>query len=235
MRKTKACSVAKLAEMSNREADEVLIMLWDAGFNELSGPSDVLFGSKLDHAKRALSIPVVRQLTALPYWQNVLSLEEDDLRNLLHKMGFPMSPQARKLPKGAIKKLSAEVKKRKSVPIAPVTDSAFNLSFQRNQIKGDPLDWKAVGHIRQTRPLTLEEVISIHDTLVADFAKQDDPISPAGPRNESIIASAVFRQCTSIGGQPKYPTVEMCAAALFTMEIKEQLSYLCSFCLTKTV
>jgi hypothetical protein len=55
------------------------------------------------------------------------------------------------------------------------------------------------------RFLTVEDVLSIHEILVADFAHAGDPISPAGPRGMALVESAVGRQMTSLGGVLKYP------------------------------
>ncbi len=57
-------------------------------------------------------------------------------------------------------------------------------------------------------------MLAIHNALVLDFLHQENPIDPPGPRNDDIIASAVFRQHTSIGDVLKYPSVELSAAAL---------------------
>lgn len=62
--------------------------------------------------------------------------------------------------------------------------------------------------------LSLEEVLLIHETLVADFAVSNDPISPAGVRSIGLLASAVGRQATGIGNTLKYPDPVPNAATL---------------------
>jgi death-on-curing family protein len=57
-------------------------------------------------------------------------------------------------------------------------------------------------------------MLAIHDELVSDFAKSDDPISPPGVRSEGLLVSALSRPQTAMEGVKKYPTVEMGAAAL---------------------
>jgi death-on-curing protein len=53
--------------------------------------------------------------------------------------------------------------------------------------------------------LTPEEVLKIHEVLVADFAASGDPISPPGPRSLDLLASAVSRQHAGLGQTLKYP------------------------------
>lgn len=210
MKRSKPCCISKLAEMCDRGLDEVLLTLWDAGFDEVNGPNDVLVGNRLEQAKRVLSLPTLRQLTSLTHWQKVLSLEKEELLELLADLGFELSPQSKRLPQGALRKLSSEARKRKPVQVPAVVERAVVAP----PIKDQTLEWKTIGHVRPVRCLSLEEVLAIHYTLVADFAEHSDPIDPPGPRNDNIIASAVFRQHTCIGDQSKYPTAEMAAAAL---------------------
>lgn len=53
--------------------------------------------------------------------------------------------------------------------------------------------------------LTEEEVLSVHNILVADFANSYDPISPSGVRDGgALISSAVARQHMGYGSIDKY-------------------------------
>lgn len=63
--------------------------------------------------------------------------------------------------------------------------------------------------------LTTDQVKFIHDALVDEFAVTDDPIFPPGVKNEHLLESAVARQHTSLGGEPKYRTVAEVGASLF--------------------
>ncbi|CUS37673.1 type II toxin-antitoxin system death-on-curing family toxin [Candidatus Nitrospira nitrificans] len=62
--------------------------------------------------------------------------------------------------------------------------------------------------------LSVEDVLRIHEILVADFAKANDPISPAGLRDLGLLESAVGRQHTGGGGKLKYETPAQSAATL---------------------
>ena len=72
----------------------------------------------------------------------------------------------------------------------------------------------AIGQSKKLRLLDEPEVLAIHEVLVDDFARSGDPIDPPGPRDENLLASAVYRPHTGIGDVYKYPTVETSAAAL---------------------
>jgi death-on-curing family protein len=63
--------------------------------------------------------------------------------------------------------------------------------------------------------LSGDDILRIHWQLVDIFEKDNDPISPAGPRDRGLVDSAASRPRTSLGGFEKYETVEHKAAALF--------------------
>ena len=62
--------------------------------------------------------------------------------------------------------------------------------------------------------LTTEDVRRIHSALVEEFAESGNPIYPPGVKSEDLLASAVFRQSTSLAGVLKYPNVYSNAASL---------------------
>lgn len=62
--------------------------------------------------------------------------------------------------------------------------------------------------------LAVEEVLKIHEILVADFAESDDPIYPPGVKSLPLLESAVGRQWTALGRVLKYPTPQANAATL---------------------
>jgi len=226
MKNSKRMTLLKLSQLAGLDPDDTLLILWEAGIEGISEPSDELVGAKLFMAKRVLSIPNARDLTSLSYWQSMLSADEKDLRGLLEDLDVPMSKRARTLPKGAIRKLRSFLSEKShemSLNGSAIQDASVVSSGQASEtfIENVPkeqqaqrTEWRIVGHKREVRLLTLEEVLGIHYALVKDFCRQNDPIIPPGPMNEAIIGSAVFRQHTSIGSESKYPSVEMSAAAL---------------------
>ncbi|MCX2802462.1 type II toxin-antitoxin system death-on-curing family toxin [Microbulbifer thermotolerans] len=64
------------------------------------------------------------------------------------------------------------------------------------------------------KTLTKEDVIEIHERLVADAAESDDPISPPGIKNEGLLESAIARQHAGFGGELKYDDPISNAASL---------------------
>ncbi len=62
--------------------------------------------------------------------------------------------------------------------------------------------------------LSTEDVLTIHEILVSDFANSPDPISPPGVRSIALLESAVGRQSTSLAGILKYPDPVSNAATL---------------------
>ena len=220
-------TLSKLSQVAGLDLDDTLLILWEAGIEGINDPSDELVGAKLLMAQRALSIPDRLKLTSLPYWQRILSADEKELRALLKELGIPMSMRARRLPKGAIQKLRLFMSGTSIMSMNdPSADDATIISPgyghqpsidalpHHQQAQRQTAQWRTVGHKREVRSLAVEEVLGIHYALVQDFHNQSDPITPPGPRNDHIIGSAVFRQHTSIGGELKYPSVEMSAAAL---------------------
>lgn len=65
-----------------------------------------------------------------------------------------------------------------------------------------------------TRILSVEEVLKIHEVLVHDFEDSPNPIMPPGVRSAALLESAVGRQCTGIGAVLKYPDPISNAATL---------------------
>jgi len=62
--------------------------------------------------------------------------------------------------------------------------------------------------------LTTEDVVNIHNVLIADFANSPDPISPPGLRSRDLLESAISRQTTGLEGRLKYDSPVVNAASL---------------------
>jgi death-on-curing family protein len=62
---------------------------------------------------------------------------------------------------------------------------------------------------------TVKAVEEVHLGLVAMFAAEEDPVSPAGIRSQSLLESAVNRPHTGSGTSDKYDTLYRKLAALF--------------------
>jgi death-on-curing family protein len=203
-------TVEELAKEIGLDVDEVLIALWDAGYDQATGPKDRL--RNISYARRCLGIATHRDLKNISYWMSIFDLYESELRELVSKkLSVPIGEKAEKLSPKAVRRLISEARKRGLNPFTGKDISSGKLF----KIKSKPsLKWKTIGHVRDLRWLTEEEVLGIHFELVKDLYKSPDPIEPAGIRSESLLGSAVFRPKTALGNTFKYPSVEMSAAAL---------------------
>lgn len=202
-------TLAELAEEAGLDYDETLLHLWEAGLERYNGPKDRLRRRDLDVALRAVGLPTGKDLSAPEYWMRRLGLDRVAFRGLLADLGTPMGNKAQTLPKGAVMKLKRFTSHRPSASAQEVRQARVEEPIE------EPFEWRTVGRQRNARLLTEEEVEAIHWELVQDFARDADPIVPPGVRSPDLLASAVFRQHTSLGEEVKYPTVEMAAAALF--------------------
>jgi death-on-curing family protein len=70
------------------------------------------------------------------------------------------------------------------------------------------------------RFLTEADVLRIHYALVDLFARDGDPIVPAGPRGPNLLGSALLRPQTAIGDREKYRTIPQKSGALLHSLIK---------------
>lgn len=67
----------------------------------------------------------------------------------------------------------------------------------------------------ECRTLTFDDILAVHNVLVADFASSPDPIEPSGVRDDgSLLHSAITRQSVGLGSQLKYPDALSNAATL---------------------
>jgi death-on-curing family protein len=206
----KSLTVQQLADASALDVDEVLLGLWDAGFEQLNDPDDLLRPNEVEVARRTLGLPSAHDLVRLAYWSKALDQSELELQGLLRAAGFRLTPQRKTIPKGAVSFLRKVARRSKLVDTPRIPPPPVPIP----QEKIAPLEWRTVGHEREVRMLASEEVERIHFALVEDFARAEDPIVPSGVRDRNLLESAIFRQATSLGEIPKYPSVEMAAAAL---------------------
>ena len=66
----------------------------------------------------------------------------------------------------------------------------------------------------ELQTLSVEDVLQIHEVLVADFAASGDPINPPGVRSMALLESAVGRQFVGSQSMWKYPRPTDNAATL---------------------
>jgi death-on-curing family protein len=205
------CTVIHIANEYNCEVDEVLIKLWDLGFDEINGPKDIIKGKLYNKVRKALNLPTKRDFINPEFWKNKLNMNDEELHSFLLEKNIIKSRNSRTIPRRAIKKLKAELCKIiKEYPQIFYTTEGREIPHKEIP----KLNWRIIGHEKDIRYLTTEEVKNIHFELVKDFDSKDDPIIPSGISDKRLLNSALFRPHTSYNNILKYPTVEMAASAL---------------------
>jgi hypothetical protein len=63
--------IRKLAEEANIDIDEALVTLWDAGFNEINRPEDLIGPIHANRIRRILGIATRREFKSIAYWKDV--------------------------------------------------------------------------------------------------------------------------------------------------------------------
>lgn len=203
----RSLTVRSLAQQAGLDLDEALVSLWDAGIEDVLNPDDPVPARLLSIAQRALGISTPRELVSVGFWLDRTGLDRVTFAQRLADVGIELSPNARRLPKNALRRV------RSLFPLAGEPTGPERV----DSVVGEelpPLRWEQVGSMPPRRFLTEEEVCAIHVALVEDFRNSEDPILPEGVRDGGLLSSALSRPTTSFGGSQKYPTVEMAGAAL---------------------
>jgi death-on-curing family protein len=194
--------------------DEVLVTLWDAGFEDINDVDDRISPGDVAKAQRALGLATPREMRTLSYWQEALGISAEALRAQLSELGVSVSTGARLVPKGGLAKLRRLSSGGFTPPaIQPTTDPPEESPSPPPETEA-ALEWRCIGAARQCEHLSSDEVRQIHEALEQAFAETSDPVTPPGVRDETLLESAVHRPETSLGGESKYPSAEMVAAAL---------------------
>ena len=213
--KPKATPVRTLAKEAGVEIDLVLVTLWDLGATQISRPTDVVPSRFVDPARRTLGVATKRDLRRIRYWAELLGETETELRGRLAKEGYRLSKDKTTLPQGTITFLGAIARSKGIDPRTGVIRKSESTATTTVPIKPRPSpSFSELGRHRDLRLLDAQEIATIHNELVVDFADSGDPIDPPGVRDQHLLESALYRPQTSLAGVRKYPTVETSAAAL---------------------
>jgi death-on-curing family protein len=203
---SKAKTVRELADEAGLDYDLALVTLWDAGYESLEDIDDTIPGRDISGACSTLGVVPAKKMQCLAHWVEAWKLTEQEARERLSQYGISVPPDARMLPKGALKKL-----RRSGVFSSAPTSST---SASDKQPDEPPFIWQTVGRERDADLLSSADIRSIHDALVEDFRESKDPIDPPGARDNNLLESAAFRPGTALGGERKYSTTELAGAAL---------------------
>jgi death-on-curing family protein len=211
--------VRELAVHAGLEEDDALLMLWDVGIN-VASPSEVLRGRVLATARTALGIPKARELRSLSYLARLANLTEAEAKTCLSSAGLRLI-EGDRIPRGSFSHA------RKILGIAAFT--LAGLATDEKLILEPPdltaFELPLIGRIQDMLYLGAADVENIHWILVEEFSEHNDPISPPGVRDHSLLEGAVFRPQTSLGDDLKYPTVPMSAAALLHSLVLDHAFY----------
>lgn len=216
-------TVLQIADRAGVDLDEALVTLWDHDVDVLN-PEDRVPFRCAKPVLEALGVATRRELRSLEYWEVLLEISRTDLKALLGSLGTPVGRRAKTIPKKGISKLKSAARRRGIDPLTgtirkPAVRSrgaapSVPAATGRQRSISSGFELTIVGHRRELNFITERQALEVHWALVEDFSEASDPISPPGVRSESLLGSAVFRPQTSLGGELKYPTAEMSAAAL---------------------
>jgi death-on-curing family protein len=206
-------TVQQVADSIGSDVDDVLITLWDSGFEQFESSTDVVFPRQLAAVQKVLGLPTSSDVKSPAYWMGTTSTTPREFASLMTDMGFPFAEGQKTLPKGSIRKLTALAK---SLAVTPPPRSEPAAAPSLLEVPLEPqLEWVPVGSPRPVMAfLDIETVEEVHYALARDFQRSKDPIFPAGIRDRNLLASAMTRPATSLGETAKYPTIEMAGAAL---------------------
>lgn len=213
MSRRKSITPSNLAKEFELEVDDVLLKCWDIGLDSINDPNHFIPKRKVPILKRHLGLTTKGELTSVEYWTKKLKLSQVDFTAYCLDLGINISPNARKLPKGALKKLRSKVDKVESLK-EKSTKSKNNKDKRSLDSFEDDFEIPTIGKVSKVYFLTAEAIKEIHFCLVKDFAKSPDPIEPSGIKNANLFESAITRPMTGFGEEFKYPTVELAAGAL---------------------
>ena len=156
---------------------------------------------------RAVGIEVTDEHSLIPKARHDVALKTLGINPISGKLLQPPKPQR------VVMRMTGDVERHEG---AEAQNGKANSSKQRPP-KGAPSKEdrrEIVGHRSEVMAyLTARDVEQIHQVLVSEFKKSRDPIDPPGVRSNDLLESAVFRAHTSLGGELKYPTIEMAATA----------------------
>lgn len=205
----RAVTVRKLAAAAGLDHDDTLLRLWDADLDiqDIDAP---LTRTHADRAREVLGFTDPTAASRVAFWERQWALSPSETRDRMRDdFGIVLSSEQRKLPKGALRKLSRTLPGG-GEPLPPQVDR-----LTCDEAEPEPaFEWKPRGHASRMKLLTAEEIERIHVALAVDFAQSPDPISPQGVKDWALLESAASRPGTALGGVRKYGTVEAEAAAL---------------------
>lgn len=206
----KAQPVQSLAREAGIDPDDALIALWLEGIDYAEDAGSNVRANDVARAQRILGIVPAKDRLKVAYWEQQTGSSRPELVAILSEHGVRLSPVARTLPKGSLRKISRILGAHEK-SLTPT-----EVHQLRAPCPAPPIPWREIGpQCPEIRYLDYGDVMRIHQALVAEALETDDPIEPKGARSDDLVHSALYRPQTSHSGVRKYPTVVMAGAALF--------------------
>ncbi len=203
-----------LARRSGFDVEDVIIELVRLGMDYATDPRAVIRAEDQRGALDAVGLHRDSDERKKSYWCDELGKTPSELEELLSTFGYRPNVKARTLPKGAHGRLDAYAKARTgpklTIPASPVM---LRKPSDELPVRSRP-DWVTIGQKRVTNYLEAADVLAVHEELERDAEQASDPIFPPGVKSMDMLESACHRPHTGAHADPKYPTVEMAAAAL---------------------
>lgn len=204
----KELTASSLAREANLEVDDVLLILWENGIEYPATPTSLIRPADQTRARTACAIPPLKKRLLIAYWAELFGQTPEEFREWCRSIGISVPSGARKLPKGALKKIERTARSKSASDIRRESTPAELPTLEK-------FEWRHVGPSRDgIRLLSPEEVEAIHFQIAHDFAGSADPIAPAGVRSADLLESAAARPQTAVFDERKYPSIEMACAAL---------------------
>lgn len=202
-------TVERLAKELGIDSDVALVTLWGSGVEQVVDIDQPIPKALHKQVRRALGGATPREMQQLSYWMNAWQMDRQAVVSRLEsEFGVTVSSGARTLPSGALRRLSASARAASAIPMPE------SKPVEAPPVASEPFALKLPGRVRPAETLGVDEILAVHEALVAAFEESGDPIDPPGVRDENLLHSAAFRPNTAIGSVSKYDTVEGHAAAL---------------------
>jgi hypothetical protein len=151
--RNRGITVGRLAAEAGLDVEELLIRLWDVGFEEIDDLSQFLRAADANRVRRLLGLPSSLRISRPQYWQQAFEVDEATIRELLARAGLTMNPAASTLPKGAVRVLKQHARGTRLLDTPPVVPV---LTVAEEAPTPPEFEWQTIGNTPAQRFLSAE-------------------------------------------------------------------------------